>query len=126
MIGITYSGQSECRQHRDRVANRTRASHQRKIASSGRVLDVLVGPAVTGKSRTMSGLRTEWERVYGPGSVIGLAPSAAAAEVLGDEQGSRLRTPQNGSPNTTHSFGLIARTTLAIRRGSSLSTASEN
>jgi conjugative relaxase-like TrwC/TraI family protein len=58
-----------------------------KIATSGRVIDVLVGPAGTGKSTTMSGLRARWESTYGPGSVIGLAPSATAAEVLGDELG---------------------------------------
>ncbi len=58
-----------------------------KIATSGRVLDVLVGPAGTGKTSTMTGLRAGWEAEYGTGSVIGLAPSAAAAEVLGDELG---------------------------------------
>ena len=58
-----------------------------KIATSGRVLDVLVGPAGTGKSTAMAGLRVVWEQVHGPGSVIGLAPSAAAAQVLGDELG---------------------------------------
>jgi conjugative relaxase-like TrwC/TraI family protein len=58
-----------------------------KIATSGRVLDVLVGPAGTGKSTTMAGLRAVWETEHGPGSVIGLAPSAAAAEVLGHELG---------------------------------------
>jgi len=58
-----------------------------KIATSGRALDVLVGPAGTGKTSTMAGLRAVWEAEHGPGSVIGLAPSAAAAEVLGDELG---------------------------------------
>ncbi|MGH9076470.1 MAG: AAA family ATPase [Acidimicrobiales bacterium] len=58
-----------------------------KIATSGRVLDVLVGPAGTGKTTTMAALRAAWEAEHGPGSVIGLAPSAAAAEVLGDELG---------------------------------------
>jgi len=58
-----------------------------KIATSGRTLDVLVGPAGTGKTTTMAGLRTVWETEHGPDSVIGLAPSAAAAEVLGDELG---------------------------------------
>ncbi len=58
-----------------------------KIATSGRVLDVLVGPAGTGKSTAMAGLRAVWEEVHGPGSVIGLAPSSAAAQVLGDELG---------------------------------------
>jgi conjugative relaxase-like TrwC/TraI family protein len=58
-----------------------------KIATSGRVLDVLVGPAGTGKSTTMAGLRAAWEEEHGPGSVIGLAPSAVAAQVLADELG---------------------------------------
>jgi conjugative relaxase-like TrwC/TraI family protein len=57
------------------------------ICTSGRVVDVLVGPAGTGKSTTMGGVRAMHERQYGPGSVIGLAPSAAAAEVLGAELG---------------------------------------
>ena len=58
-----------------------------KIATSGRVCDVLVGPAGTGKSTAMAGLRAVWEQAHGPGSVIGLAPSAAAAQVLSDELG---------------------------------------
>jgi conjugative relaxase-like TrwC/TraI family protein len=57
------------------------------IATSGRRLDVLVGPAGTGKSTTMAGLRAAWEAEHGPGSVIGLAPSAGAAEVLGAQLG---------------------------------------
>jgi conjugative relaxase-like TrwC/TraI family protein len=57
------------------------------IATSGRVLDVLVGPAGTGKSSSMAGLRAMWEHQHGLGAVIGLAPSAAAAEVLADELG---------------------------------------
>lgn len=57
------------------------------VACSGRSLDVLVGPAGTGKTTTMAALRAAWEAEHGPGSVIGLAPSAAAAEVLGDELG---------------------------------------
>ncbi len=58
-----------------------------RIATSGRSLDVLVGPAGTGKSTTMAGLRAVWEAQYGAGSVLGLAPSAAAAEVLAEELG---------------------------------------
>jgi conjugative relaxase-like TrwC/TraI family protein len=58
-----------------------------QITTSGRVLDVLVGPAGTGKSTAMAGLRAAWELEHGAGSVIGLAPSAAAAEVLGDDMG---------------------------------------
>ncbi|MDF2990587.1 MAG: conjugal transfer protein [Microbacterium sp.] len=56
-----------------------------KVAVSGRVLDVLVGPAGTGKTTTLRALRRAWESRHGDGSVIGLAPSAAAAAVLGEE-----------------------------------------
>jgi conjugative relaxase-like TrwC/TraI family protein len=58
-----------------------------QITTSGRSLDVLVGPAGTGKSTAMAGLRAAWEAKHGAGSVTGLAPSAAAAEVLGDDMG---------------------------------------
>jgi len=58
-----------------------------QITASGRVLDLLVGPAGTGKSTAMAGLRAAWEAEYGTGSVTGLAPSAAAAEVLGEDMG---------------------------------------
>jgi conjugative relaxase-like TrwC/TraI family protein len=58
-----------------------------QITTSGRSLDVLVGPAGTGKSTAMAGLRAAWEAEHGAGSVTGLAPSAAAAEVLGDDMG---------------------------------------
>ena len=59
----------------------------KKITTSGRALDLLVGPAGTGKSTAMAGLRAAWEVEHGAGSVTGLAPSAAAAEVLGDDMG---------------------------------------
>ncbi|MFC7597598.1 MobF family relaxase [Terrabacter sp. GCM10028922] len=58
-----------------------------RVLDSGRVLDVLVGPAGTGKSTAMAGVRAGWEARFGPGSVVGLAPSAAAAEVLGEAVG---------------------------------------
>jgi conjugative relaxase-like TrwC/TraI family protein len=57
------------------------------IVTSGRRLDVLVGAAGTGKSTTMAGVRAAWEAEHGPDSVVGLAPSAAAAEVLADAVG---------------------------------------
>jgi ATP-dependent exoDNAse (exonuclease V) alpha subunit len=63
------------------------ATAMHSIATSGRALDLLVGPAGTGKTTSLAGLRAVWETQYGPGSVIGLAPSAAAAQVLADELG---------------------------------------
>lgn len=56
-----------------------------KIAVSGRVLDVLVGPAGAGKTASMRALRRAWESQHGAGSVVGLAPSAAAAAVLAED-----------------------------------------
>jgi conjugative relaxase-like TrwC/TraI family protein len=57
------------------------------IATSGRQLDLLAAPAGSGKTTTMAGLKAAWEADHGVGSVLGLAPSAAAAEVLGQELG---------------------------------------
>ncbi len=58
-----------------------------KIAVSGRVVGVLVGPAGAGKTTAMNALRRVWEKEHGKGSVIGLAPSAVAAQVLSDDLG---------------------------------------
>jgi len=58
-----------------------------RIATSGRVVDVLVGPAGAGKTTALASLRTAWETQHGPGSVVGLAPSATAAAVLGQDLG---------------------------------------
>lgn len=58
-----------------------------RIAVSGRVLDVLVGPAGAGKTTAMNALRQAWETEHGTGSVVGLAPSAGAAQVLADDLG---------------------------------------
>ncbi|MGW6130807.1 MobF family relaxase [Cellulomonas sp. NPDC055163] len=56
----------------------------RSIRSSQRRVDVLVGPAGTGKTTTLAGLKADWEAEHGRGSVLGLAPSStAAAELAG-------------------------------------------
>ncbi len=57
------------------------------IAASGRMVDVLVGPAGAGKTTTMRALREVWIAEHGPGSVVGLAPSATAAQALADDLG---------------------------------------
>lgn len=56
-----------------------------RIGVSGRVVDTLIGPAGAGKTATMNALRRAWETTHGTGSVVGLAPSAAAAAVLGED-----------------------------------------
>lgn len=58
-----------------------------RIGVSGRQIDLLVGPAGAGKTTTMRTLRLAWERQHGRGSVVGLAPSAAGAEVLAADLG---------------------------------------
>ncbi|WP_298458258.1 MobF family relaxase [uncultured Cellulomonas sp.] len=56
----------------------------RTIAGSGRRVEVLVGPAGTGKTTTLAGLKQVWEAAHGRGSVIGLAPSSTAAAELAE------------------------------------------
>ncbi|MFK4299359.1 conjugative relaxase-like TrwC/TraI family protein [Arthrobacter sp. GAS37] len=56
-----------------------------EILLSGNRLDAVVGPAGTGKTTTLGAIKAVWEAEYGPGSVVGLAPAAASAEVLGRE-----------------------------------------
>lgn len=57
------------------------------VLASGRRLDAVVGPAGTGKTTTMSAVKALWEDCFGPSSVVGLAPAAASADVLGHELG---------------------------------------
>ena len=59
----------------------------RTIATSGDRLEVLVGPAGTGKTTTLLTLAQAWTATHGTGSVIGLAPSATAAAELADALG---------------------------------------
>lgn len=57
------------------------------VVLSGNRLDAIVGPAGTGKTTTLGVVKTVWEAEYGAGSVVGLAPAAASADVLGRELG---------------------------------------
>jgi conjugative relaxase-like TrwC/TraI family protein len=57
------------------------------IYQSGRQVDVLVGPAGAGKTATMRALRAAWTAEHRRGSVVGLAPSAAASQALADDLG---------------------------------------
>jgi conjugative relaxase-like TrwC/TraI family protein len=58
-----------------------------QIVVSGRQVDLLVGPAGAGKTTAMHALKTAWTTVHGKGSVVGLAPSAVAAQVLAADLG---------------------------------------
>ncbi|WP_051196896.1 MobF family relaxase [Jonesia quinghaiensis] len=70
-----------------RLLSDDQATALASIAVSGRTIDVLVGAAGAGKTTAMNALRRAWEAEHGPGSVIGLAPSAVAAEVLAEDLG---------------------------------------
>lgn len=80
---ITKEGPGE----RARVFSDEQAEAIARIAVSARQVDLLVGPAGTGKTTTMRALRAAWEHEHGAGSVVGLAPSAAAAAVLAEDLG---------------------------------------
>lgn len=56
-----------------------------EILLSGNRLDAVVGPAGTGKTTALGAVKAAWEAEFGSGSVVGLAPAAASAEVLGRE-----------------------------------------
>jgi conjugative relaxase-like TrwC/TraI family protein len=58
-----------------------------KVSASGRPLDLLVGPAGAGKTTAMHALQRAWRAEHGPDSVVGLAPSAVAAQVLAEDLG---------------------------------------
>ncbi|KQN86528.1 hypothetical protein ASE96_13245 [Arthrobacter sp. Leaf69] len=56
-----------------------------EVLLSGNRLDAVVGPAGTGKTTTLGAVKAAWEAEFGAGTVVGLAPAAASAEVLGRE-----------------------------------------
>jgi conjugative relaxase-like TrwC/TraI family protein len=84
--GIAYAARTAADGFGQRLSA-DQAAAVEAVVSSGRVVDVIVGAAGTGKSTAMRGVRTAWEAEFGPGSVIGLAPSAAAADVLAEAVG---------------------------------------
>jgi conjugative relaxase-like TrwC/TraI family protein len=57
------------------------------VAASGRRIDLLVGPAGAGKTTAMRALGAAWTAQHGQGTVVGLAPSAAAAQALAADLG---------------------------------------
>jgi ATP-dependent exoDNAse (exonuclease V) alpha subunit len=72
------------------------------IAVSGRRVDLLVGPAGAGKTRALCALRAVWEDAHGAGSVVGLAPSAAAAAELAASLGINADTLAKWIHQTSH------------------------
>ena len=70
-----------------RILSTDQAAAVENIVTSGREVDVLVGPAGAGKTTSLEKLREIWEAQFGKGSVRGLAPTARAAEVLAESLG---------------------------------------
>ncbi|MDR2566358.1 MAG: relaxase domain-containing protein [Bifidobacteriaceae bacterium] len=83
----TVAGLVDTPDGRGRLLGPDQAAALTSIATSGRVVDVLVGPAGAGKTTALSRLRAAWEAEHGGGSVVGLAPSATAAAVLAEDLG---------------------------------------
>jgi ATP-dependent exoDNAse (exonuclease V) alpha subunit len=87
-----YSEVGEPRRHResdrkDHLLSDEQAETLTRIAVSGRQFDVLVGPAGAGKTTAMHALKGAWTKAHGTNSVVGLAPSAVAAQVLAEDLG---------------------------------------
>lgn len=73
--------------HRGRTLGSDQRAALTAIVSSGRMLDLLIGPAGAGKTTALRALRRGWEAEHRHGSVVGLAPSAVDAEVLAGDLG---------------------------------------
>ena len=70
-----------------RILSSDQAAAVENIVTSGRQVDVLVGPAGAGKTTSLEKLRELWELTHGANTVRGLAPTARAAEVLAESLG---------------------------------------
>ena len=68
------------------------ASLVRQMCTSGARLQLAIAPAGAGKTTAMRALTLAWTQ--DGGQVVGLAPSAAAAAVLGEQTGIRSRHPR--------------------------------
>jgi conjugative relaxase-like TrwC/TraI family protein len=84
-VDTITAGRADGTRHRRLTTDQVSAL--RTVATSGRRLDVLIGPAGTGKTTTLQALREAWGAAHGPGSVLGLAPSATAAQELAEALG---------------------------------------
>lgn len=81
---VARAASTEDGQHR---LSESQADALAKVSTSGRQLDLLVGPAGAGKTTAMHALQWAWRAEHGRESVVGLAPSAVAAQVLAEDLG---------------------------------------
>lgn len=82
--GVARAASTEDGQH---LLSDSQAEALAKVSASGRQLDLIVGPAGAGKTTAMHALQRAWRAEHGPDSVVGLAPSAVAAQVLAEDLG---------------------------------------
>ncbi|MCG2802174.1 MAG: relaxase domain-containing protein [Cellulomonas sp.] len=73
------------------------------VITSGRLLDVLVGPAGSGKTTTLAALTGFWRHGIRP--VVGLAPSATAARALSESLGIACETTAKWLHESTRDGG---------------------
>jgi conjugative relaxase-like TrwC/TraI family protein len=82
--------------------NAGQATLVRQMATSGARLQLAIAPAGSGKTTAMRALASAWTE--GGGTVVGLAPSAAAADALRLSMGSPVGTQADTLAKLTHSL----------------------
>ncbi|WP_431236076.1 MobF family relaxase (plasmid) [Mycolicibacterium psychrotolerans] len=83
-------GIKQQRAERDTTLNDGQIAMVTELATSGRRVQLALAPAGTGKTTAMAALAAAW--INAGGTVLGLAPTAAAAEVLGADLGAPTDT----------------------------------
>jgi hypothetical protein len=92
------------------------------IMTSGRLVDILIGPAGTGKSYAMGTLAELWRACTG-GQVIGVATSENAAQVLGAEIGAAQNIARFLAQAAAGRAGLAAGDLLIVDEAGMVDTA---
>ncbi|WP_394525451.1 MobF family relaxase [Paenarthrobacter nicotinovorans] len=84
-VNLTFESLASYRNSQGSPLHEDQLKAAADVLLSSCVLDAIVGPAGTGKTTTLGAVKAAWEAAHGMGSVVGLAPAAASAEVLGSE-----------------------------------------
>ncbi|MQW77312.1 relaxase domain-containing protein [Nocardioides sp. dk4132] len=92
--------------------NAGQATLVREMATSGARLQLAIAPAGSGKTTAMRALASAWSD--GGGTIIGLAPSAAAADALRISMGSQSGTLTDTLAKLTHSLEQARQTGTAM------------
>ena len=87
IVGVARIARAASTEDGLHLLSESQADALAKVSASGRPLDLLVGPAGAGKTTAMHALQRAWRAEHGRDSVVGLAPSAVAAQVLAEDLG---------------------------------------